>query len=298
MTRLGFDSRPQRPGVTGVLPTYNRASSIAVRMPQLLAIEGLTEIVVVNDGSQDETLAILQSYVDHPRVRILSHAINRGVPAARNTGADEATTEWVLMLEDDVDFPPDYATTLLAVASRTGADIVGAPWIHAPADQLPARIAKALEHRVESLTLRSHPSLHPRTDLVTPFLPALALIRRSVFRKVKYPTAYRGNAYREETSFYVSAMRSGMKVVLTPTTRTTQTDIVAGGAKMPPLAYEFSAIRNNGRFLAEHGRWLHEQGLGKSPAMEQAAFMWTRSMRLLRMAGSRVRSKSRGSGEG
>jgi hypothetical protein len=124
----------------------------------------------------------------------------------------------------------------------------------------------------------------PSDTVETPFIPAPALIRRDVFERVSFDEGYTGNAYRQETAFFVEAMRSGFRCVLTPHTASYQVQQwEEGGSRSAPLAYELSTLRNNWRFLRLHGDWLAERGHIPGKLRFQAAF-----------AGSRIANAARG----
>lgn len=82
-----------------IIPTFNGASRIGKCLEALLqqTTEGKIEIIVVNDGSTDNTADIVGGY---PKVRLLNQS-NAGPAAARNLGAMEAKGEIVLFTDDD-----------------------------------------------------------------------------------------------------------------------------------------------------------------------------------------------------
>lgn len=65
------------------------------------------EVVVVCDGEDADVQAISREFEHETRIRWVFHPVNRGLPAARNTGAREALGEVVLFLDDDVIAHPD-----------------------------------------------------------------------------------------------------------------------------------------------------------------------------------------------
>jgi len=103
------------PLVTIIVTTYNRAdrlrraidSALGQSMPDL-------EVVVVDDGSTDETPKVLASYPD-PRVRVVKHPRNLGTLAAKRTGLDHIQGEWFTYLDSDDELLPEALETLLAV---------------------------------------------------------------------------------------------------------------------------------------------------------------------------------------
>ncbi len=68
------------------------------------------ELLIVNDGSKDDTLRVCQGMQD-PRVRVLSQE-NQGVSVARNTGIQNANGEYICFLDADDEFMPNHLQTL------------------------------------------------------------------------------------------------------------------------------------------------------------------------------------------
>ena len=80
-----------------VLPNYNHADKLPRAIHALLRQE-LTpdEIVVVDDASADDSVAVIQSLQrEHPSIKLIRHETNRGAPAALNTGLNAAQGEYV-----------------------------------------------------------------------------------------------------------------------------------------------------------------------------------------------------------
>jgi glycosyltransferase involved in cell wall biosynthesis len=88
-----------------IIPSYNRASLLPVAIESVLAQSCLaTEIILVDDGSTDDTKQLVQSR--YPQVRYLRQK-NKGVSAARNTGINAATSDWICLLDSDDSWQPD-----------------------------------------------------------------------------------------------------------------------------------------------------------------------------------------------
>lgn len=91
--------------VTVIIPTYNRASVIRRAIDSVLAqtFEDF-ELIVVDDGSDDETELVLLQYGD--RIRVVRQS-NRGVSSARNRGVAEAEGRLIAFLDSDDEWLPD-----------------------------------------------------------------------------------------------------------------------------------------------------------------------------------------------
>lgn len=99
--------------ISVVIPTFNRAKVVPAAIESVLAqTHPAAEIIVVDDGSSDETRQVLASYGD--RIRAISQE-NGGLSAARNMGIRNARSEWVAFLDDDDAYVPGR----LAIAAET-----------------------------------------------------------------------------------------------------------------------------------------------------------------------------------
>ncbi|MCA9109958.1 MAG: glycosyltransferase family 2 protein [Planctomycetaceae bacterium] len=95
------------PLVSTVIPTFNRAAYLGRAIDSVLSqTYPYVEVIVVDDGSTDNTAELMQKeYGDDERVRYL-HQTNQGVSVARNTGMNAAKGEFVALLDsDDVWYP-------------------------------------------------------------------------------------------------------------------------------------------------------------------------------------------------
>ena len=153
---------------------------------------------------------------------------------------------------------------------------MGAPWLNITDDDVETALAAARARRDGVPTIDDH-SVVPESELQTPFMPAPALINRRVFERIRYDESYGNTGWRDETDFFIQAVRSGFRCILTPTTAMYQVEQWDGGSRRPRLEYELSAIKNNWRFLSRHGRWLAEQGHIKSPTRGQLSFVAARA---------------------
>jgi glycosyltransferase involved in cell wall biosynthesis len=81
------------------------------------------EIIVTDDGSRDDTAAVMHRYAhEHPEVHTVSQ-LHRGLGPARNAALSVAGGEFVAMVDADDWVEPDFIADLLRLAQRTGADV-------------------------------------------------------------------------------------------------------------------------------------------------------------------------------
>ena len=95
------------PKVSVVIPTYNHQCYILAALDSVFA-QTFTdfEIIVVNDGSPDNTAEVLRPLTESGRIRYIEQK-NQGQSAARNRGISEAKGEFIALLDDDDIWPPD-----------------------------------------------------------------------------------------------------------------------------------------------------------------------------------------------
>jgi glycosyltransferase involved in cell wall biosynthesis len=111
-----------------VIPVYNGAKSIAelVHALETLDIEGGHEIVLVNDGSPDDSLAVCRRLVAEARlpITLVSLARNFGEHNATMTGLRHTRGAHVITMDDDLQNPPSEVKRLLEHARASGKDVV------------------------------------------------------------------------------------------------------------------------------------------------------------------------------
>ena len=112
-----------------IVPAYNEEQTLRTLIAAVLAVplDGIRkEVIIVDDGSADNTYGIMESLRDEnpDQIRILRHEVNRGKGAALQTGIYEATGDIFLSQDADLEYDPQEYPRLLAPILDNKADVV------------------------------------------------------------------------------------------------------------------------------------------------------------------------------
>ena len=120
--------------ISVIIPIYRVEAFIERCVESLMqqTLDGV-EYIFVNDATPDESIAILEKVVvEHPErigtVHIVHHNINKGLPAARNSGLAVATGKYIFHCDSDDFVEPNMLEQLYNKAEETDADIVWCDW--------------------------------------------------------------------------------------------------------------------------------------------------------------------------
>jgi hypothetical protein len=128
MTSAAPSGAAPAPLVSIVLPVYNGGAFLAG------ALDGIRnqtvtdwELIAVDDGSSDDSAACLAAAAaGDPRIRVITHAANRGIGAAYNSGLEAARGRWLAFAEQDDRSLPGRLAAQIAAAEAHGVPIVSA----------------------------------------------------------------------------------------------------------------------------------------------------------------------------
>jgi glycosyltransferase involved in cell wall biosynthesis len=143
-----------RPVFSVIIPTYNRAHVITRAIQSVLEQTFSNfELIIVDDGSTDQTDAVIGS-INHPRLRYIRQE-NKGVSAARNAGVALAHGQYVTFLDSDDEVLPEWLANLAQVfqAGQAGIVCVGSKVIieqngqHQQTIVLPRKMGALFEHQ-------------------------------------------------------------------------------------------------------------------------------------------------------
>ena len=126
------DGAFRAPRVSVVIPVYNEEATVQRVVARVLEGGRASEVVVVDDGSTDGTLARVEAVKD-PRLKVLRHERNRGKGAALRSGFAAATGDVLVVQDADLEYDPSDYPVLLAPILEGRADAVyGSRFLGAP----------------------------------------------------------------------------------------------------------------------------------------------------------------------
>jgi len=109
------------PEITTVIPVFDAEETVAVACASALKQTLVAEVLLIEDGSTDNSLALCRELAaSNERVRLLQHGggINRGAGASRNLGWRTANTEWINFLDSDDRFLDGHSERSAAVLAK------------------------------------------------------------------------------------------------------------------------------------------------------------------------------------
>jgi glycosyltransferase involved in cell wall biosynthesis len=114
------------PTLSIVIPAYNEGAFIGTLLRKIIAVPTEAagfekEIIVVNDGSRDNTEEVARSFSE---VRCFTQVPNQGKGKAVQRGIREATGDYILIQDADLEYDPSDYLPMLEALGRTGADVV------------------------------------------------------------------------------------------------------------------------------------------------------------------------------
>jgi len=211
-----------KPSISAFFPCYNDANTIGDLVKQADRVLGeLTddyEIIVVNDGSRDESASVLAALAKQvPRLRVVHHLINRGYGAALRSGFEHATKDLVFYTDGDGQYDVNEISILLMLLTDDTHFVNGMKMTR---QDPPHRVFIGNLHRF--VTRWSF--WLPINDVDCDF----RLIRRSILDKIRLSSssgsicvelvkqAQRAGAQFREVSIHHYARRSGVSEFFTP----------------------------------------------------------------------------------
>jgi len=182
-----------------VLPAKNEASGLSKLLPKIKALFPEAEILVINDGSTDETIKVSEN----AGARVISHPYSMGNGAAIKTGARCAKGDFIVFMDSDGQHDPEDIPSMLAKLNEGYYMVVGARHSRSQAN-LFRRFANNFYNR-----LATYMSGYKIEDLTSGF----RAVRSVRFRKFLYLLP---NGFSYPTTSTMAFFRSGFPVAYVP----------------------------------------------------------------------------------
>jgi cellulose synthase/poly-beta-1,6-N-acetylglucosamine synthase-like glycosyltransferase len=197
--------------ISVVVPAYNAGEYIDAALASI-ACQTLApdEVVVVDDGSTDDTALIAERWAAHLPISVIQKQVNEGLGAARRTAIGQAKGELIALLDSDDVWFPDHLQVLYETFLANGGGIVTAAnyrwWPGARTDQVPSN----QRNRIPSADEQAHEILRRN------FLFVCTLFHRSDYERAG---GFSDRRKDEDWDLWIRMIRNGVRVA-TPSTVT------------------------------------------------------------------------------
>lgn len=201
---------PTLPTVSVVVTTHDRCGLLADHLPVLLADPAATEVVVVDDGSTDDTPQLLAELAaTHPNLRPV-RIPNSGTDGARRTGVARSTGEVVLLLDDDVRPSPRLVTGHAERhAAERGVVVVGYMPTELSSRRRAGDFATALYADEYERVVSGYE--RDRRTILTSLWNGNVSIRRSDYLRAHVGERWPHAGYHEDANFGIACLRAGLE---------------------------------------------------------------------------------------
>lgn len=184
-----------------VLPAKNEANSLLTLLPEIKRLHPTSEIIVVNDGSTDDTIKVCKKF----GVTVITHHYSIGNGGAIKAGARIAKHDKLILMDADGQHDPSDISRLIHKLDQGFDMVVGARQANSQAS-LPRRLGNAFYNRLASLMTG-----HRIDDLTSGF----RAVRTPKFKKFLYLLP---NGFSYPTTSTMAFFRSGFTVAYIPIT--------------------------------------------------------------------------------
>jgi glycosyltransferase involved in cell wall biosynthesis len=220
------------PELSVFLPTYNEHESIGDVVTKtariIKSVADKWELIVVNDGSTDETQTILEDLAEKDtHIKIINHEQNRGYGAALKSGFYNSRYKWIAFIDSDGQFDFSEITNFIEKQKETNADLVIGYYKKRRVSTFKIITSKLWEMSVNILfRLKVH-------DIDCGF----KFISAEVFKKIPKLESERGAFISSE--LLIKAKKSGFKIVEVPVTHYPRTRGTGTGRNLNVIIKSF-----------------------------------------------------------
>lgn len=227
-----------RPKFSFVILVHNRLDMTKECIESILATSPSHELIIVDNASTDGSLDWIKSRC--PNAVCIRNEKNLGVPVARNQGIKATTTDFIVIMDNDVVLKPGWYDELFTPI-KDGADIVGIEgW------QIDVGFAASWKCQ----------NSNERFDYLG---GACNVFRRSVFERVGLLDEGFSPAYYEDVDICIRAKNGGMKLVWMPTQKIVHKEHATLIHGQRDFKYQEALVNSHARFARKMRREIHVQ---------------------------------------
>lgn len=221
--RFGVYEVPSHIKLSVVVPVYNEENTIDEILQRICQVPVTKEIIVIDDGSTDNTAAKLKQWEERGDVRILRHARNQGKGAALRTGFAHVTGDIVVIQDADLEYDPAEHLRLIQPIVEGVADVVyGSRFISEGPHRVlyfwhyvANRAITTLSNMFTDLNLTDVETCHKafRREVIEAVRPTLKENRFGIEIELTAKVARRGyRIYETGVSYYGRTYQQGKKI--------------------------------------------------------------------------------------
>ena len=191
------------PKISVILPAYNAGKTIKAAITSILSqtLDDF-ELLVVDDGSTDDTSRIAQQF-DDPRIRLIPSP-HLGVASAANIGTEQARGKYIARMDSDDYAYPHRLESQLALLKRQSLDVVGAQVHIRNSDGTPTETLQRYQGWINSETLSSA-QIQALRFVEFPLVNPTILARREYFE-----LGFHNDELPEDYDLFLRAAEAGM----------------------------------------------------------------------------------------
>jgi glycosyltransferase involved in cell wall biosynthesis len=153
-----MDNHYSQPGISVIMPTFNRATFICRAVESLKAqTHQRWELVIINDGSTDNAREVLDPYLDDTRISYLENSFNQGLGACLNKGLTASSFNFIAYLPSDDIYYRDHLETLVNKLQENENAVLAFSRVR-------YRYNKKAEGQIEGFPLQLVQVLHKKTE--------------------------------------------------------------------------------------------------------------------------------------
>lgn len=248
------------PSLTIVLPTYNRANHLDKALESLSRCKGFDEIILIDDGSTDDTANVVRKWMGRCNIRYLKHERRMGTSHSFNEGIDASNCDLVFFSADDLVFPgTDLFTRLREHFKREDIGIVGCRVIERKGACVTTQFRVKKDDGTSILLTNLKKMQNGFTGFIDTnmtYVTGAMGVRRSICSNVKFSLDYQGNCNYEELDFQKRVHKLGYKIFYDGSLIIEHMPALSGGyRRFTEKEYLYWHYRNRMIYLLRHSKW-------------------------------------------